>query len=234
MNAYLAALNRKYRSIKPPPDRRLEQYAVDVGGVFLRARLIAEMVRRGRGLLVGDDDLLSLYLAGYEGLPLTVLEKDARIRAAISDNLPDGADTTLVEADFSGIYDDMWPPFEGRVDFFATSPPYTPEGMTLFVAIGLRHLEVGGLGFIAAPHDASHRADQVTQHVQRFALANGALIERVIPAMTTEEGLPAYQIVVRKLADVDAFDWVRPLQRTLYEYQEYGVEDAYAHQSENG
>lgn len=232
MTPYLAALNRKYHRIKPKPDRRLEQYAIDLTGVLIRSRLIAESVRRGRGLLVGDDDLLSLYLAAYDELPLTVVDKDPRVIAAIRENLPEDARVRIVETDLQQIYDDRWPLEEERFDFFATSPPYTPEGQMLFIALGMKRLEVGGLGFIAAPHDASERSDEVTLNTQRFLLANGGLIERVIPALTAEEGLPAYQIVVRKLRDVERFDWLRPLERKMYEYEEYGQQDAYEHQIE--
>ncbi len=231
MNPYLSALTRKFHAIKPKPDRRLEQYAIDVTGVLRRARLVAGEAGPGRGLVVGDDDLFSLFLLGFEGRALTVIERDRRIIEALEEHAPEGAPLTIVEADLRGAYDDRWPEVEGPFDFFVTSPPYTPEGMTIFVATALRSLRVGGLGFIAAPHDASARADEVTLHTQRFLLANGGLIERVIPAFSVEEGLPAYQIVVRKLRDVDAIDWVRPLTRRFYEYEEWS-EDAYEHQIE--
>lgn len=230
MNGYLAALNRRYHRIKPAPDRRLEQYAIDVTGVLSRARFIARSVRHGEGLVVGDDDLVSLYLAGFDQLALTVLEKDERVIRAIEDNLPEDAAVEVVPTDLQGVYDGEWP-LEGRsFDFFVASPPYTPEGMSIFVAIGLRRLRVGGLGFIASPHDTNPRAEETTLHAQRFLLENGALIEEVLPAFTCEEGLPAYQIVARKLRDVERFDWLRPMKRTMYEYEEYKCEDAYDHQ----
>ncbi|MBZ0116113.1 MAG: bis-aminopropyl spermidine synthase family protein [Sandaracinaceae bacterium] len=230
MSPYLSALNRKYHRIKPKPDRKLEQYAIDLTGVLNRAALIAGLARGGSGLLVGDDDLVALFLAAYD-LPLTLVEKDERIIAAIEENLPEGARFGVVRFDLRGVYEDRYPPVESTYDFVVTSPPYTKEGMANFLATGLRFLRVGGLCFIAAPHDATEKADEVTLYTQRFLLANGFLIEQVIPHMTIEEGLPAYQIVARKLHDVAKVDWLGERTGHMYEYEVWR-EDAYDHQIE--
>lgn len=232
MTPYLSSLTRKFHAIKPKPDRQLEQYAIDVGGVLRRARFVAENTRGGRGLIVGDDDLFSLFLLGFDGYALTLLERDRRIIDVLEEHAPEGAAFETIETDLRGAYDGSWPAPEGApYDFFVTSPPYTFEGMTIFIATALRLLKVGGLGFIAAPHDATPKADEVTLHTQRFLLANGCLIERCEPAFSVEEGLPAYQIVVRKLEDVAEIDWVKPLTRKFYEYEVWS-EDAYEHQIE--
>ncbi|HMR09023.1 MAG TPA: hypothetical protein PKA88_24755, partial [Polyangiaceae bacterium] len=89
----------------------------------------------------------------------------------------------------------------------------------------------GGLGFIASPYDADEKADAVSHELMRFVLENGCILERVTPAMTFEEGLGAYQIVVRKLRDTAAINWLRPLEGKMYEWEAFGQQDAYKHQS---
>jgi predicted methyltransferase len=233
MTKYVAALNRKYHRIKPTPRRDLEQYSVDLNGVFLRSREIFTFGRTGSCLLVGDDDLLSLFLADSE-LKLTLLEKDERTIAAIRENEPTPGRIKILPSDFRDVYNGKWPQLDHKFDMFAASPPYTREGLKIWTAIGLRNLEVGGFGFIAAPYDDSERANLVTVEVQRFVLANGCIIEKVIPGLTIEEGLPAYQIVVRKLHDVKEIDWLSPLKNELYEWEEFKEQDAFAHQVDHG
>ncbi|HMR73871.1 MAG TPA: bis-aminopropyl spermidine synthase family protein [Polyangiaceae bacterium] len=229
MDPYLSLLTRKYPTIKPPPRRDLEQYAIDVSGVYNRSRYIASLVR-GAGLVIGDDDLVTLFLAG-DGFSLTLLEKDERVLDVIRGNLPDAAAVELLPTDLHSVYQGTWPKLDRSYDFFVTSPPYTPEGLKIFSAVGIQNLKVGGLGFIASPYDADEKADAVSHELMRFVLENGCILERVTPAMTFEEGLGAYQIVVRKLRDTAAINWLRPLEGKMYEWEAFGQQDAYKHQS---
>ncbi len=130
-----------------------------------------------------------------------------------------------------GLYDGIWPNLSISFDYFVTSPPYTYEGLKMFTAIGIRFLRIGGYGFIATPLDDDPKAYDVTIELMKFILENGCIIEEVVPGLTFEEGLPAYQVIIKKLKDVDEINWLNQLNGQLYEYQIFG-DDSYNHQVE--
>lgn len=229
LDSYISKLNRKYSSIKPIPKRDLEQYAVDLTSVHNRLQEILKFTTKGNGLLVGDDDLISLFLLN-QSLNLTVVEKDKRVISAILDNMPKNSNIDFVDFDLRNIYKNIWPLKTQHFDFFVTSPPYTKEGMKIFSSLGIKRLKVGGFGFIASPYDIDKKANEVTIEVMKFVLANGCIIHKVIPGLTIEEGLPAYQIIIKKIKDIDSIDWLGKMSGKMYEWEAYNKQDAYNHQ----
>ena len=226
---YIERLTRSYYSIKPRPNRKLEQYEIDLASIYRKYQEIRSVMPTGDGLLVGDDDLLSLFLSCHQ-YRLEVLECDQRVVDVIEKHAARDAEIRFLSFDLQKIYDGVYPSFAREQDFFVTAPPYTPEGMMIFSAVGVTALKVGGLGFISTPHEPGTKADTVSIILMKFLLENGCICDKVIPAMTIEEGLPAYLVVARKVKEIESISWSRGLERKMYEWEEYGATDAFAHQ----
>lgn len=232
MNSYIAKLNRKYHKIKPKSNRKLEQYSIDLTGLYHRYKKIMSYIhQKSIVLMIGDDDLLSLYLSQHD-LDIILLEKDKRIINIIKEHKAGVSNYTALEFDVRNLYDEVWPNLTTSCDFFVTSPPYTYEGLKMFAAIGIKFLKIGGYGFIATPFDDDPKAYDVTVELMKFVLANGCIIEEVIPGLTFEEGLPAYQVIIKKLKHTNEVNWLNELKGQLYEYQIFG-DDSYNHQELN-
>lgn len=229
MNSYIANINRKYHQIKPKSDRELEQYSIDLTSLYHRYKKVMSYVHQKSSILmIGDDDLLSLYLSQHD-LDIILIEKDKRIINIIEEHKEKTSNYSALEFDIRSLYDGVWPNINMLCDFFVTSPPYTYEGLKMFTSIGIKLLKIGGYGFIATPFDHDQKAYDVTIELMKFVLENGCIIEEVIPGLTFEEGLPAYQIIIKKIKSTNEINWLKVLKGQFYEYQIFG-QDSYSHQ----
>ena len=131
----------KYTEMRPPAAPELDQAHATPGTAIKRAKY---MQRGGdldgrRILFLGDDDLTSV-AAGLVGNPreITVVDIDERILELIEKA------STIEKSNIECIQHDLRYPLReellGRFDVFYTDPPYTAEGVKLFLSRGLQAL----------------------------------------------------------------------------------------------
>jgi N4-bis(aminopropyl)spermidine synthase len=95
----------------------------------------ADAIANKRILLLGDDDLISVALAGFaEGLPiaeLTVVDVDRRVLAFVESQLRNLS--VPLQTVHHDLHDPLPPRLTGRFDTVVTDPPYSSEGARLFL-----------------------------------------------------------------------------------------------------
>jgi len=133
---------------RPPPDFAYNQGIIDSRDLALKA---AVMDRRGdlegrSVLLLGDDDLFSIYLACLElSCRVTVLEIDTRLIGYINEKTENhGLAITARQYDVNAsLPNDL----RGACDVFVTEPPEGLKGMLLFLRRAVESLGMGGSGY---------------------------------------------------------------------------------------
>jgi predicted methyltransferase len=174
---------------RPPADPRWDQSHATLETVLRRADLFLHQgsVQGKRILFLGDDDLTSLVTLllvrknlGEEALracAAVVIEADPELAGfieeiALGEDLP----LAVLRADLRQPLPTALP---GGFDFFFTDPPYTPEGVNLFVDRGTEALDPKGLrkAALAVPLSPPHLQD-ATQCVLR---EKGFLIDYLDP-----------------------------------------------------
>ncbi|MEU8268963.1 bis-aminopropyl spermidine synthase family protein [Sphaerisporangium sp. NPDC049002] len=118
-----------------------------------------------RLLCVGDHDLTSLAVAMiHPGVQVTVVDLDDRILAYIDAQAESlGLDVRTRWADLRLC---LPPSARGQADLAITDPPYTPEGVGLFVARAVEGLRDPDQGRILLAYGASERTPMLALKVQ--------------------------------------------------------------------
>lgn len=119
----------------------------------------------GRVLCVGDHDLTSLAIASvYPGAEVAVADIDERILAYIDEC---AAELGLsVHTRWSDLRLGLPPSLHGYADVAVTDPPYTPEGIGLFVARCVEGLQDPEQGRVLLAYGASERTPMLALKVQ--------------------------------------------------------------------
>jgi predicted methyltransferase len=181
---------------RPGVDVTLDQSHATPETALRRALLMYENdALEGRDILIlGDDDLLSVALGllrktltvgeGAASGRITALDVDRRLVDYISEvSEREGIGLESIPYDLRQPLPEA---LEARFDVFATDPPYTAEGLELFVSRAVRALrpEKGKQGFISFAHKSP---DQMVC-VQRKLAEMGLFAKRVMPAFNEYEG----------------------------------------------
>lgn len=132
----------EYADQRPSPDREYDQFTATVETTARRASLLNffEDVVDKKILFLGDDDFTSVAVANYRtALEIAVLDIDNRILdkiGSISQNKELGIN--------SDNYDARKPlptPYSGKFDVVFTDPPYTTDGIKLFISRAIQALD---------------------------------------------------------------------------------------------
>ena len=121
-------------SLRETPDRSLDQFYATSTTTFRRAKLMAKMgdIHERSLAFLGDDDLTSIACAlTHQATSITVFEIDDRLInliKQISEKL--NLDITVVKQDLLKPIDQK---YKKSFDTVFTDPPYTPNGISLFV-----------------------------------------------------------------------------------------------------
>ena len=121
-------------SLRPSPDRTLDQFYATPATTLRRARKLAQMgdIYQRHLAFLGDDDFTSIAVAlTRQAASITLFEIDDRLINLIQDisnrlNL----DITVVKQDLKKSFD---PKYLHSFDTVFTDPPYTSDGITLFL-----------------------------------------------------------------------------------------------------
>ncbi len=193
----LASLVRRlelYGSELPKADVTLDQTPCTPQTAVRRALHMyqAGALEGKRVIFLGDDDAISVAVAllgkmlGYRHLcrQLTVVETDRRFLRYIQDIArAEGVEIECIEHD---LRQPLPEPLLGHYDTFETDPPYTPDGLALFVSRAISAVKTGPgqQGFVSfgmQPPDAF-------LEVLRRVVTMGLVVQEIIPGFNDYRG----------------------------------------------
>ena len=174
----------------PKPLRALDHVQADAATMERRARWLDETYELAGAHLVcvGDHDLTALAACmARPSLSATVVDVDERLLAYVERVAAErGLAVRCLHADFRF---GLPPSVIGSADLVFTDPPYTPEGMRLFLARGAQALRPGGR--VVAAYGYSPLAPALGLKVQREVLGLGLVFEAVLPGFNRYHGAQA-------------------------------------------
>ncbi|MCK9926789.1 bis-aminopropyl spermidine synthase family protein [Frankia sp. Mgl5] len=176
----------------PAPRRDLDHVAATAGTLARRATWLDttyDLAGR-RVLLVGDHDLTSVALARRQpGVEITVVDLDERTLAYIDATAR--SEGLSIRTLFGDLRFTLPPAAREWADLVLTDPPYTPEGVGLFLGRALAGLgdRKNGVVVVAYGHSRLHPmlGFQVQQSMQQF----GVVFEAILPAFNRYDGAQA-------------------------------------------
>lgn len=136
-------LLEKYADQRPSPVRKYDQFTATVETTARRAGLLNffEDVRCKRLLFLGDNDFTSVAVANFQTASrVTILDIDSRIL----DKIDSISKSEKLDIN-SGHYDagkTLPSSYSGKFDVVFTDPPYTTEGIKLFVSRAIQALDL--------------------------------------------------------------------------------------------
>lgn len=136
-------LLKKYAAQRPSPERKYDQFTATIETTARRASLLNffEDVRGKRLLFLGDGDFTAVAVANFHTASrITVLDIDSRILDKI------GSISKREKLKINlGNYDARKPipsSHSGKFDVVFTDPPYTEDGIKLFVSRAIKALDL--------------------------------------------------------------------------------------------
>jgi branched-chain polyamine synthase A-like protein len=184
---------RRILNRAPPAVRSLDHVPATAETVLRRALFIAREfdLSRTRLLFAGDHDCTSLAFGvlGLAPYSVTVIDIDERLLGFIGgEAAAAGAPVTPLFAD---LRISMPPAARGAHDVVFTDPPYTADGVALFVARGVEALTDPVNGQILAAYGYSGSAPALGLKVQRALGDLDLLFEAILPGFNRYEGAEA-------------------------------------------
>ncbi len=176
----------------PRPERSLDHVSATAETVVRRALWLDSTfdLAGSRLLCVGDHDLTSLAIAMMcPSTSVTVVDIDERILEFIAGTARQrGLDIQCLYADLRlGLPRSAL----GSADLAVTDPPYTPEGVRLFLARGIQGLRDTDTGRLLMAYGFSPRQPALGLYVQRAVLGLHLAIEGIIPNFNRYDGAQA-------------------------------------------
>ena len=181
---------------RPQVDVTIDQSKCSIDTAIKRAVLcIKNHTLIGKKILcIGDDDLVSiaigfllrkLYKTSIKyKTSITVMDIDKRIinyinNIAIEENLP-------IKCEYIDFRKELSKDFKKQFDCFFTDPPYTLEGMNLFLSRGIEALNDESGLFIYLSY--AHKSPDFELDMQKNFLKMGLVVSEIITRFNTYEG----------------------------------------------
>ena len=199
---------------RPQVDVTLDQSKSSVDTSLKRAMLCLKNYDLiGKNILcLGDDDLVSVALGFllkklfphtfYQDTKITVIDIDKRIieyinDIAVKESLPIKCEYVDLKAPLSNK-------FKNRFDCFFTDPPYTLEGMNLFLSRGIEALK--NHSNLNIYFSFAHKPPAYQLNIQKSFLTMKLVISTITPKFNTYEGAGIIgnigQMIVLKTTDI--------------------------------
>ncbi|MBV9142647.1 MAG: bis-aminopropyl spermidine synthase family protein [Pseudonocardiales bacterium] len=177
----------------PPPIRGLDHVPATAETVLRRARYLAREfdLDQTRLLFVGDHDCTSLAFAvlGVAPRSVTVVDIDERLLAFIASQ-PQAADASITPL-FADLRLGLPESARAAHDVAFTDPPYTADGVGLFVARAVEGLAEPSKGRILVAYGYSESTPALGLKVQRALADLELLFETVLPDFNHYDGAQA-------------------------------------------
>ncbi|KAA2261018.1 putative methyltransferase [Solihabitans fulvus] len=187
----LAAIGADIAAV-PPPLAALDHVQATDETALRRALWLAENyeLAGGRLLCLGDHDLTSLAVCAVAPeTAVTVVDVDERLLEFIDTRARQrGWNIRCLHADLRFGF----PPAALEwADLVFTDPPYTPEGMALFLAAGVRALRDPAQGRLLVAYGYSERNPALGLKVQQEIQRLGIVFEAILPGFHRYHGAQA-------------------------------------------
>jgi len=172
---------KKYQKDKPKPNRNLDQFYATINTTLKR---VIKMANNGdlnnkKIAFLGDDDLTSVVAAlSHKSKKITVFEIDDRLNNFIK-NISDknNLNIEIVKQDFLQPIDKK---YFNKYDIIFTDPPYTKDGLKLFLNQAIKLMKSNFLSRIYLCYGNSDRAREREIEIQKILLNHNLLINTKI------------------------------------------------------
>lgn len=175
-----------------PTDRALDHVSATAETAARRARWLDETYDLAGAHLVcvGDHDLTSLaVLEVRPDLRVTVVDVDERLLEFIAERAAQRGHA--VDCWFADLRFGLPPGVAESADLVFTDPPYTPEGVQLFLGRGAQALRDRGNGRLVMAYGFSPLTPALGVKVQRAVLDLDLAVEAILPAFNRYHGAQA-------------------------------------------
>ncbi len=204
-----ASMERIVNELPLRPVRHLDHVSATPLTCLKRALFLAKNYELGGAtiLLLGDHDLTSLALAQVApGIAITVVDSDERILDYI--NMVAAQHGWTIRTLFADRRIELPRSVEASCDLVLTDPPYTPEGIRLFLARGLESLKPTNSARLLFCYGFSERHPALGLKVQSVLHDLRLVTEAILPHFNRYRGAEA-------LASSAALYVCRPTRRSL-------------------
>jgi len=171
-------LMKKIRDIRPKPKRQYDQFTATAETTAKRASLLHFFgdIQGKRLLFLGDDDFTSVATASFGGAErITVVDIDSRVLGGIrnvSEKYQLNIETVRYDARRKSPKE-----LVGKFDVIFTDPPYTPEGIKLFVSRGIEFLNLNNkAGRVYVCYGNSDRAKERFLPIHQTLVQSGLMV----------------------------------------------------------
>ena len=207
--AVLASMERVVNDLPLRPVRHLDHVSATPLTCLKRALFLAKNYELGGAtiLLLGDHDLTSLALAQVApSVAITVVDSDERILDYIS--MVAAQHGWTIRTLFADLRIELPRSVTASCDLVFTDPPYTPEGMRLFLARGLESLRPTSSARLLFCYGFSERHPGLGLKVQSVLHDLHLVTEAILPHFNRYRGAEA-------IASSAALYICRPTRRSL-------------------
>jgi predicted methyltransferase len=159
----------KYQNIRPEPERKMDQFYATNNTSARRAVLMAKNgdIDRRNIAILGDDDLNSVAVALVaKAAGITVFEKDPRMLAA-TEKIARDHDLAIELVEFD-LFKSIPEKYQHQFDTIFSDPPYTPDGVSLFLNRGIELMKNRGLSRFYLCYGNSDRARERETAIQKI------------------------------------------------------------------
>lgn len=183
-------LLEKYADQRPSSDRKYDQFTATIETTARRASILNffEDVQGKRLLFLGDDDFTSVAVANlHTASEVTVLDIDNRIIDKI-DSISKSAKLEINSGDYDARKT-LPLTYSGKFDVVFTDPPYTTEGIKLFVSRAVQALDLSNqTARIYVCYGNSDRAKERFLPIYEVFGASGLMIRWVFDKFNRYQG----------------------------------------------
>lgn len=221
----------------PAPRKRLDHVQATPGTLVRRVKWLTERFDlAGRAVLfAGDHDLTSLLLARVvPDAELTVADIDEDLLAYIDSRGATGHGSRRVRCAWADFRSGLPPALTEAADVVFTDPPYTPEGLGLFLSRSVSALSRRDSGArIVVAYGHSRRRPDLGLAAQREIARQDLVVDAMLPAFSRYTGAQAvgsasdlYCLQPAPSAFRRPGRGSRAEQQGIYTHGEYSVESA--------
>jgi predicted methyltransferase len=192
-------------SLRPKAKRKLDQFGTTEDTLGARVNFLAErgFLTNTKILFLGDYDLTSLVvLPKAKNTEVWALDVDGDVLEAIEKESK-GAVATVEH----NLVNPLPRKILAAFDIVFTDPPYTPEGITLFLSRSLEALSKGERARVALCYGTSEKAPERVLAVQEKILEHGLVIEELLPDFNE-------YIAAKRIGDTSDLYLLRPTPKT--------------------
>lgn len=179
-----SALNvlQRYQELRPSPVRDLDHFAATIHTVVKRAAYMSEAghLQGQKVMFLGDHDLTSIAVASLDQADLIyVVDIDPRVLDFIAMVArQEQLDIQVVQQD---LCDGLPHYLENTFDLVFTDPPYTPNGIRLFVSRAIQALKPDLNKLLYLCYGYSLRSAERALRIQQIITAAGLVLHSVLP-----------------------------------------------------